>query len=117
MLDLILDFADNEREPLLRGVVSESRQYTSEPGTFFTPMDSPAHSDHEDESFRTPGNTWGLSKATEVFPPKSLPKLTTEMVSKNCIINPSKILVRLIVFLKRFFNVYRYRTINEEQMH
>ncbi|XP_003393487.1 steroidogenic acute regulatory protein-like [Bombus terrestris] len=74
------NFADNEREPLLRGVVSESRQYTSEPGTFFTPMDSPAHSDHEDESFRTPGNTWGLSKATEVFPPKSLPKLTTEMI-------------------------------------
>lgn len=117
IFELILDFTDNEREPLLRGVVSESRQYTSEPGTFFTPMDSPAHSDNEDESSRTPGNTRGLSKATEVFPPKSLPKLTTEMVRKNCIINPSKILVRLIVFFKRFFNVYRYRTINEEHIY
>ncbi|CAD1477348.1 unnamed protein product, partial [Heterotrigona itama] len=75
------NFTSNEREPLLRGVTSESRQYTSiEPGTFFTPIDSPDHSDHEDENFTRPGNSRSLSKTNEIFPPKSLPKLTTEMI-------------------------------------
>ncbi|KAK1127507.1 hypothetical protein K0M31_004041 [Melipona bicolor] len=76
------NFTSNEREPLLRGVTSESRQYTSiEPGTFFTPIDSPDHSDHEDdENFTKPGSSRSLSKTSETFPPKSLPKLTTEVI-------------------------------------
>lgn len=76
------NFTSNEREPLLRGVTSESRQYTSiEPGTFFTPIDSPDHSDHEDdENFTKPGGSRSLSKTSETFPPKSLPKLTTEVI-------------------------------------
>ncbi|XP_029054670.1 steroidogenic acute regulatory protein-like [Osmia bicornis bicornis] len=72
-------FANSEREPLLRGVTSETRQYTSiEPptGTFFTPMDSPDHSDHEDESSRRPGS----ARANEAFGSKPLPRLTPEMV-------------------------------------
>ena len=105
---MISDFTSNEREPLLRGVTSESRQYTSiEPGTFFTPIDSPDHSDHEDENFTRPGNSRSLSKTNEIFPPKSLPKLTTEMVSKNCIMYLREILIRLLILYERFFNVYR----------
>lgn len=79
----ILDFIDNEREPLLRGVTSESRQYTNNEhaGTFFTPMDSPDHSDHEDENTR-PSSSRGFLKTNEAFPSKPLPKLTSEMVNK-----------------------------------
>ncbi|XP_076244683.1 steroidogenic acute regulatory protein-like isoform X2 [Calliopsis andreniformis] len=75
-------FAENEREPLLRGVTSESRQYTSiePPGTFFTPMDSPDHSDREDESARKPGGSKGFPKSNEALGSKPLAKLTTEMV-------------------------------------
>lgn len=77
----IRNFPENEREPLLRGVASESRQYTSaEPiGTFFTPMDSPDHSDNEDDGRRASGSR-GFSKANEPFPPKPLAKLTSEMI-------------------------------------
>ncbi|CAK9830918.1 Steroidogenic acute regulatory protein-like [Anthophora retusa] len=75
-------FMDNEREPLLRGAPSESRQYTSiEPvGTFFTPMDSPDHSENEDEHDRRQSSFKGSSKANEVFPPKPLEKFTPEMI-------------------------------------
>ncbi|XP_043804329.1 steroidogenic acute regulatory protein-like isoform X1 [Apis laboriosa] len=75
------NFIDNEREPLLRGVISESRQYTNNEhaGTFFTPMDSPDHSDHEDENTR-PSSSRGFLKTNEVFPSKPLPKLTSEMI-------------------------------------
>ncbi|XP_031774775.1 steroidogenic acute regulatory protein-like isoform X3 [Apis florea] len=75
------NFIDNEREPLLRGVTSESRQYTNNEhaGTFFTPMDSPDHSDHEDENTR-PSSSRGFLKTNEAFPSKPLPKLTSEMI-------------------------------------
>ncbi|XP_016773416.1 steroidogenic acute regulatory protein-like isoform X2 [Apis mellifera] len=75
------NFIDNEREPLLRGVISESRQYTNNEhaGTFFTPMDSPDHSDHEDENTR-PSSSRGFLKTNETFPSKPLPKLTSEMI-------------------------------------
>lgn len=75
-------FMDNEREPLLRGAPSESRQYTSiEPvGTFFTPMDSPDHSENEDEHVRRQSCFKGLPKANEVFPPKPLEKFTPETI-------------------------------------
>ncbi|XP_016906212.1 steroidogenic acute regulatory protein-like isoform X3 [Apis cerana] len=75
------NFIDNEREPLLRGVISESRQYTNNEhaGTFFTPMDSPDHSDHEDENTR-PSSSRGFLKTNEAFPSKPLPKLTSEMI-------------------------------------
>ncbi|XP_076668211.1 steroidogenic acute regulatory protein-like [Andrena cerasifolii] len=73
---------ENERAPLLRGVTSEARQYTSyEPtGTFFTPMDSPNHSDHEDEGSRRPAGSRGIPKSNELFGSKPLAKLTSEMV-------------------------------------
>ncbi|XP_003705040.1 steroidogenic acute regulatory protein-like [Megachile rotundata] len=79
----IRHFGGNEREPLLRGVTSETRQYTSvEPpaGTFFTPMDSPDHSDQENESSRRIGSSRGLPKGGEPFGSKPLPKLTPEMI-------------------------------------
>ncbi|XP_006571183.1 steroidogenic acute regulatory protein, mitochondrial isoform X3 [Apis mellifera] len=80
-LDYCSYFIDNEREPLLRGVISESRQYTNNEhaGTFFTPMDSPDHSDHEDENTR-PSSSRGFLKTNETFPSKPLPKLTSEMI-------------------------------------
>ncbi|XP_031368427.1 stAR-related lipid transfer protein 3 isoform X6 [Apis dorsata] len=80
-LDYCSYFIDNEREPLLRGIISESRQYTNNEhtGTFFTPMDSPDHSDHEDENTR-PSSSRGFLKTNEIFPSKPLPKLTSEMI-------------------------------------
>lgn len=77
------DFVGNEREPLLRRVTAEARQYTSiEPtGTFFTPMDSPDHSDREDEVARRPGISRSLPKPNELFGSRALVKPTLEMVS------------------------------------
>lgn len=42
-------------------------------------MDSPDHSDHEDENTR-PSSSRGFLKTNEAFPSKPLPKLTSEMV-------------------------------------
>lgn len=76
------NFVGNEREPLLRRVTAEARQYTSiEPtGTFFTPMDSPDHSDREDEVARRPGISRSLPKPNELFGSRALVKPTLEMM-------------------------------------
>ncbi|XP_076635290.1 steroidogenic acute regulatory protein-like [Colletes latitarsis] len=76
------NFSENERQPLLRGVTSES-QYTSiEPptGTFFTPMDSPNHSDDEDEGSRRQGVSRNMLKSNDMLVSKTLTPLTSAMI-------------------------------------
>lgn len=75
-------FPDTERAPLLQAIVAESRQYASTAdhiSTFFTPMDSPNHSDDEDIS-RKPEAPRRLSKSSELF--MSLTKLSPEKVGQ-----------------------------------
>lgn len=75
-------FPDTERAPLLQAIVAESRQYASTAdhiSTFFTPMDSPNHSDDEDIS-RKPEAPRRLSKSSELF--MSLTKLSPEKVEE-----------------------------------
>lgn len=115
---MLLDFTGNEREPLLRGVTSESRQYTSnEPaGTFFTPMDSPDHSDREDDNLRRPDSSRTILTGSDAFPPKPLAKLPTEMVGKNCGVTG---MIVSVILSKRFTIDYsmfnRKKTIKEER--
>ncbi|KZC10880.1 StAR-related lipid transfer protein 3, partial [Dufourea novaeangliae] len=73
------NFAGNEREPLLRGITSESRQYNSgEPiGNFFTPIDSPDHSENEYEYSRRPGGSKSFPKSNDMLVTK---KLTPDMI-------------------------------------
>lgn len=63
-----LDFSDTERTPLLQNVITESRQYTANVdhmNTFFTPVDSPTHSDDEDTS-KKQEDSRRLSKSSEL---------------------------------------------------
>lgn len=71
-----------ERAPLIQADTADPRQYSSiEPSrTFYTPMDSPAHSDTEDEFARRQDAIRRISRTNEIFIPKSLPKLTTDKV-------------------------------------
>ncbi|XP_076177614.1 steroidogenic acute regulatory protein-like isoform X1 [Ptiloglossa arizonensis] len=70
------NYVENERQPLLRGAASESRQYTNvEPtGTFFTPVDSPNHSDEEEDE------PSGRSKGSKDWS-KPIQELTAEMIA------------------------------------
>jgi len=76
------DFPSTERTPLLRGIVTESRQYMANVdhiNTFFTPVESPTHSDDEDIP-RKQGDSRKLSKSNELF--MFLEKLTPDKVSE-----------------------------------
>lgn len=46
-------------------------------------MDSPNHSDHEDEGSRRPADSRGIPKSNELFGSKPLAKLTSEMVRED----------------------------------
>lgn len=75
-------FPNTERAPLLQGIASESRQYAANVdhmNTFFTPVESPTHSDDEDIP-RKQGDSRKLSKSSELF--MFLAKLTPDKVSK-----------------------------------
>jgi len=80
----ITGFPDTERTPLLQGIVTESRQRATNVdhmSTFFTPVESPTHSDDEDISFpRKQGDSRKLSKSNELF--RFLAKLTPDKVSE-----------------------------------
>jgi len=76
------DFPNTERTPLLQGIVTESRQYMANVdhiNTFFTPVESPTHSDDEDIP-RKQGDSRKLSKSNELF--MFLEKLTPDKVSE-----------------------------------
>ncbi|RLU17971.1 hypothetical protein DMN91_010212 [Ooceraea biroi] len=78
----IRNFPDTERSPLLQAIATESRQYASAAdhiSTFFTPMDSPNHSDDEDTSRKQEGPR-RLSKSSELF--LSLTKLSPEQIDE-----------------------------------
>jgi len=80
------DFPNTERTPLLQGIVTESRQYTANVdhmNTFFTPVESPTHSDDEDIP-KKHGDSRKLSKSNELF--MFLEKLTPDKVSEICFI-------------------------------
>lgn len=77
-----LDFSGTERTPLLQNVITESRQYTANVdhmNTFFTPVDSPTHSDDEDTS-KKQGDSRRLSKSSELS--TFLAKLTPDKVGE-----------------------------------
>lgn len=79
---LNLDFPGTERTPLLQNVITESRQYAANVdhmSTFFTPVDSPSHSDDEDIS-KKQGDSRKLSKSSELS--MFLAKLTPDKVGK-----------------------------------
>ncbi|KYM81019.1 StAR-related lipid transfer protein 3 [Atta colombica] len=80
----ILSFPDTERTPLLQGIVTESRQHAANVdhmSTFFTPVESPTHSDDEDISFpRKQGDSRKLSKSNELF--RFLAKLTPDKIDE-----------------------------------
>ncbi|KAK2582624.1 hypothetical protein KPH14_004907 [Odynerus spinipes] len=80
----IQNMSDTERAPLIRAVTADPRQYSSvEPSrTFYTPVDSPAHSDTDEDISRRQDPTRKLSRTNEVFIPKPLPKLTTDMIAE-----------------------------------
>jgi len=77
---LNLDFPDTERTPLLHNVITESRQYAANVdhmSTFFTPVDSPSHSDDEDISKKQDSR---LSRSSELS--MFLAKLTPDKVGE-----------------------------------
>ncbi|KYN30987.1 StAR-related lipid transfer protein 3 [Trachymyrmex septentrionalis] len=78
----ILSFPDTERTPLLQGIVTESRQHSTNVdhmSTFFTPVESPTHSDDEDIP-RKQGDSRKLSKSNELF--RFLMKLTPDKIDE-----------------------------------
>ncbi|XP_011165520.1 steroidogenic acute regulatory protein-like [Solenopsis invicta] len=80
--DWIRSFPDTERTPLLQNIVTESRQYAANVdhiGTFFTPVESPTHSDDEDIP-RKQGDSKKLSKFSELF--MFLAKLTPDKIDE-----------------------------------
>ncbi|CAL1688207.1 unnamed protein product [Lasius platythorax] len=77
----IRNFSDTERTPLLQNV-TESRQYAANVdhmSTFFTPVDSPSHSDDED-TYRKQEDSRGLSKSSELS--MFLAKLTPDKIDE-----------------------------------
>ncbi|KAL6442331.1 hypothetical protein ACFW04_002528 [Cataglyphis niger] len=78
----IRNFPDTERTPLLQNVISESRQYAANVdhmSTFFTPVDSPTHSDDEDIS-KKQGDSRKLSRSSELS--MFLAKLTPDKIDE-----------------------------------
>lgn len=78
----IRNFSGTERTPLLQNVITESRQYTANVdhmNTFFTPVDSPTHSDDEDTS-KKQGDSRRLSKSSELS--TFLAKLTPDKIDE-----------------------------------
>ncbi|KAG5336265.1 STAR3 protein, partial [Acromyrmex heyeri] len=78
----ILNFPDTERTPLLQGIMTESRQHAANVdhmSTFFTPVESPTHSDDEDIP-RKQGDLRKLSKSSELF--RFLAKLTPNKIDE-----------------------------------
>ncbi|XP_029167014.1 steroidogenic acute regulatory protein-like [Nylanderia fulva] len=76
----IRNFPDTERTPLLQNI-TESRQYAAnvDHNTFFTPVDSPSHSDDEDTS-RKQEDLRRLSKSSELS--TFLAKLTPDKIDE-----------------------------------
>ncbi|XP_011874941.1 PREDICTED: stAR-related lipid transfer protein 3 isoform X2 [Vollenhovia emeryi] len=80
--DWIRSFPDTERTPLLQGIVTQARQYAANVdhmNTFFTPVESPTHSDDEDIP-RKQGDSSKLSRSSELF--KFLIKLTPDKINE-----------------------------------
>ncbi|TGZ47536.1 StAR-related lipid transfer protein 3 [Temnothorax longispinosus] len=78
----IRSFPDTERAPLLRSIVTESRQHMANidhMNTFFTPVESPNHSDDEDIP-RKQGDSRKLSRSSDLF--RFLAILTPEKVDE-----------------------------------
>ncbi|XP_050447954.1 steroidogenic acute regulatory protein-like [Cataglyphis hispanica] len=78
----IRNFPDTERTPLLQNVITESRQYAANVdhmSTFFTPVDSPTHSDDEDIS-KKQGDSRRLSRSSELS--MFLAKLTPDKIDE-----------------------------------
>ncbi|KYN07617.1 PREDICTED: steroidogenic acute regulatory protein-like [Cyphomyrmex costatus] len=78
----IRSFPGTERTPLLQGIATESRQHAANIdhiNTFFTPVESPTHSDDEDIP-RKQGDSRKLSKSSELF--RFLAKLTPDKIDE-----------------------------------
>ncbi|XP_071558955.1 steroidogenic acute regulatory protein-like [Temnothorax nylanderi] len=78
----IRSFPNTERAPLLQGIVTESRQHMANidhMNTFFTPVESPNHSDDEDIP-RKQGDSRKLSRSSDLF--RFLAILTPEKVDE-----------------------------------
>ncbi|KAL2717679.1 stAR-related lipid transfer protein 3 isoform X2 [Vespula squamosa] len=84
VINWIQNMSNTERAPLIQADTADPRQYSSiEPSrTFYTPMDSPAHSDTEDEFARRQDAIRKISRTNEIFIPKPLPKLTTDKIDE-----------------------------------
>ncbi|XP_015190444.1 PREDICTED: stAR-related lipid transfer protein 3 isoform X2 [Polistes dominula] len=78
VINWIRNMSNAERAPLIQATIADPRQYSSiEPSrNFYTPMDSPAHSDVEDELVRR------QDTANEIFIHKPLPKLTPDKIDE-----------------------------------
>lgn len=77
------NFTNTERSPLLQGVTTDPRQYNStDPGTFFTPVDSPDHSDHEEETVRRQGGSRRLSRTSDVLVSRPMPQFSAEHIAE-----------------------------------
>ncbi|XP_011632177.1 steroidogenic acute regulatory protein-like [Pogonomyrmex barbatus] len=76
----IRNFPDTERTPLLQDIITESRQYGANVDhRFFTPVESPTHSDDEDIP-RKQEDSRKLSKSSEIF--TFLSKLTPDKIDE-----------------------------------
>lgn len=80
----IQSVSDTERAPLIRAVTADQHQYnTVEPSRrFYTPMDSPAHSDTEDELTRRQDTTRRVSRTNDAVFPRPVIKLTDHKIDE-----------------------------------
>ncbi|XP_046819300.1 steroidogenic acute regulatory protein-like isoform X1 [Vespa crabro] len=90
VINWIQNMSNTERAPLIQADTVDPHQYSSiEPSrTFYTPVDSPAHSDTEDEFVRRQDAIRRISKTNEIFIPKPLPKLTTDKLVMKHVSSP-----------------------------
>ncbi|KAI4492480.1 hypothetical protein M0804_002271 [Polistes exclamans] len=79
VINWIRNMSNAERAPLIQATTANPHQYSSiePPRNFYTPMDSPAHSDNEDELVRR------QDTANEIFIHKPIAKLTADKFIKN----------------------------------
>ncbi|XP_014607303.1 PREDICTED: MLN64 N-terminal domain homolog isoform X2 [Polistes canadensis] len=86
VINWIRNMSNAERAPLIQATTANPHQYSSiePPRNFYTPMDSPAHSDNEDELVRR------QDTANEIFIHKPISKLTAD---KGIVDAPASMLV------------------------
>ncbi|XP_014607302.1 PREDICTED: stAR-related lipid transfer protein 3 isoform X1 [Polistes canadensis] len=78
VINWIRNMSNAERAPLIQATTANPHQYSSiePPRNFYTPMDSPAHSDNEDELVRR------QDTANEIFIHKPISKLTADKIEE-----------------------------------